>query len=139
MDKFLLRFLFKIFPCEFLDRKIFINNENNLIMAKKAFLAFFVFLALAIFTLYHSTSSMLKPSDLTIMDSAYNIAIKGKIEMIKIENGLSYFYISDDLNRVKAVYKGEVSSGEIIARGDWDGKIFYVKEILSKCHTEYGG
>ncbi|MCS7119225.1 MAG: hypothetical protein RMH75_04395 [Archaeoglobaceae archaeon] len=108
-------------------------------MAKKAFLAFFVFLALAIFTLYHSTSSMLKPSDLTIMDSAYNIAIKGKIEMIKIENGLSYFYISDDLNRVKAVYKGEVSSGEIIARGDWDGKIFYVKEILSKCHTEYGG
>lgn len=108
-------------------------------MVKKVFVAFLAFVALAIFTLYHSSSSSLSPSDLLKLEKAENVAVQGKVEKITRENEYTIFYISDGLSKVKAIYKGEIASSEIIATGNWENGVFYVKEILSKCHTEYGG
>lgn len=108
-------------------------------MARKALLAFIAFLAIAVATLYHSSFSTLTPSDLIKMKEAYGVAVQGRVEGVFFENGLTHFYISDDLSKVRAVYDGLIDSKEIIAIGDWKGEIFYVRDILKKCHTEYGG
>lgn len=108
-------------------------------MVKKVFVAFLAFIALAIFTLYHASSSSLSPSDLINLEKAENVAVQGKVENATRNNEYTIFYISDGVNKVKAIYKGEIASSEIIATGNWENGVFYVKEILSKCHTEYGG
>ncbi|MFN3383917.1 MAG: cytochrome c maturation protein CcmE [Archaeoglobaceae archaeon] len=108
-------------------------------MGRRVFVVFLAFIALAIFTLYHSSSSSLSPSDLLNLERAENVAVQGKVEVIERNETQTIFYISDGVNKVKAIYKGEVTSSEIIAVGDWKDGFFYVRELLSKCHTEYGG
>ncbi|MEM0089045.1 MAG: cytochrome c maturation protein CcmE [Archaeoglobaceae archaeon] len=108
-------------------------------MVRKVFIAFSVFIALAIFTLYHSSSSSLSPSDLIKIPKAENVVVQGKVENVTRNSEYTIFYISDGVSKVKAIYKGEISSTEIIATGTWENEVLYVKEILSKCHTEYGG
>jgi len=108
-------------------------------MAKKVLLPFAAFLALVIVTLYHSSSSTISPSDLIGMKEAHGVAVQGKVEETFSENGQTYFYISDGRSKIRAVYAGQVNYGDIIALGDWKEGIFYVKEVLKKCHTEYGG
>lgn len=108
-------------------------------MVKKAFAAFLVFLVLAIFTLYHASSSFLSPKDLIGLDKAHGVVVRGKVENITRNGEFTVFYISDGVSKVEAIYSGEISSNEIIATGDWENGVFYVREILSKCHTEYGG
>ncbi|MEM0351352.1 MAG: hypothetical protein QXR27_00190 [Archaeoglobaceae archaeon] len=108
-------------------------------MAKKVLITFLVFLTFVMVILYHSSFSALTPSDLIMLDHAYNVAVRGKVENVVLENGFTKFYISDNSNKIKALYIGEITSNEIIAIGDWKDGIFYVREVLKKCHTEYGG
>lgn len=108
-------------------------------VAKKIFVMLLIFIALTIFTLYHSTSSSLSPSDLVKLERVKNVVVKGMIENVTRDDVYTIFYISDGVSKVKAIYKGDVTSSEVIATGDWENGVFYVKEVLSKCHTEYGG
>ncbi|MEM0203972.1 MAG: cytochrome c maturation protein CcmE [Archaeoglobaceae archaeon] len=108
-------------------------------MVKKVFIAFLAFIALAIFTLYHSSSSSLSPSDLVKIAKAENVVVQGKVENVTRNSEYTIFYISDGVSKVKAIYKGEVTSSEVIATGNWENGVLYVREILGKCHTEYGG
>lgn len=108
-------------------------------MVKKVLTAFVAFITLAILTLYHASSSSLSPSDLVNLEKAENVVVRGKVEKVAHNGDQTVFYISDGAIRVRAIYRGEISSTEIIATGDWQNGVFYVREILSKCHTEYGG
>lgn len=108
-------------------------------MGKKVFVLLLIFIALAIFTLYHSSSSSMSPSEVVRLEKAKNVAVHGKVEKVTRDKEYTIFYISDGVSEVKAIYEGEVTSSEIIAIGDWENGVFYVKEILSKCHTGYGG
>lgn len=108
-------------------------------MPKYALILLLVFIGFAIFTLYHSSSSSLTPSELLKIQNAENIVVSGRVENRSHSNGLFYFYITDEKAKILAVYEKEVSGEEVIATGDWKDGIFYVKEILTKCHTEYKG
>ncbi|MEM1578848.1 MAG: cytochrome c maturation protein CcmE [Archaeoglobaceae archaeon] len=107
-------------------------------MAKKLILLL-VFAVLAIYALYHSASSSITPSELIVMQNAKGVVVTGKVEEKSYSNGYTHFYISDGKTRIKAIYKGEISASEVVATGDWIEGILYVKELLGKCHTEYGG
>lgn len=108
-------------------------------MPKIALILLIAFAGFAVFTLYHSVSSSLTPSDLLVLGNAENVVVSGMVENISYANGLVYFYITDGKSKIRAVYAGEIAGGEVIATGDWKDGTFYVKEILSKCHTEYKG
>jgi cytochrome c-type biogenesis protein CcmE len=108
-------------------------------MPRVALLLLIAFAAFAAFTLYHSLSSTLTASDLLKLDRAEKIAVSGRVEVITKENGLVHFYITDGKSKIRAVYRGEIAGEEVIATGDWISGTFYVKEVLSKCHTEYKG
>ncbi len=108
-------------------------------MSRVALVLLIAFAAFAAFTLYHSVSSSLTPSDLLKLDKAENVAVSGRVENITKENGLVYFYITDGNSKIRAVYRGEITGEEVIATGDWENGTFYIKELLSKCHTEYKG
>lgn len=108
-------------------------------MPKIALLLLIAFAAFAVFTLYHSVSSSLTPSDLLALGNAENVVVSGKVENLSYANGLAQFYITDGKAKIKAVYEGKINGEEVIARGDWKNGTFYAKEVLSKCHTEYKG
>lgn len=108
-------------------------------MPRVSLLLLIAFAAFAAFTLYHSLSSTLTPSDLMKLEKAENVAVSGRVENLTKENGLTYFYITDGNSKIRAVYRGEIAGEEVIATGDWINGTFYVKELLSKCHTEYRG
>ena len=108
-------------------------------MPRLAPLLLVAFVVFAAFTLYHSISSSLTPSDLIKMERAESVVVSGRVENLTREDGFFGFYISDGKSKIRAVYRGEVRGEDVIATGDWDNGTFYVKELLSKCHTEYGG
>ncbi|MDI9610543.1 MAG: cytochrome c maturation protein CcmE [Archaeoglobales archaeon] len=108
-------------------------------MPRIALILLIAFAGFAIFTLYHSVSSSLTPSDLLTMGNAENVVVSGRVENISYANGLVYFYITDGKAKLRAVYEGKIAGEEVIATGDWKDGTFYVKEVLSKCHTEYKG
>ncbi|MDI9642500.1 MAG: cytochrome c maturation protein CcmE [Archaeoglobales archaeon] len=108
-------------------------------MPRIALILLIAFAGFAIFTLYHSVSSSLTPSDLLTMGNADNIVVSGRVESISYEDGMTHFYIIDEKAKIKAVYEGKIAGEEVIATGDWKDGTFYVKEVLSKCHTEYKG
>lgn len=108
-------------------------------MPRIALILLLVFAGFAVFTLYHSVSSSLTPSDLLALGNAENVVVSGRVENISYANGLAHFYITDGKARIRAVYEGKITGEEVIARGDWKDGTFYAKEVLSKCHTEYKG
>lgn len=108
-------------------------------MPRIALVLLIVFGGFAIFTLYHSVSSSLSPSDLATMENSENVVVTGKVEDLRYEDSFAHFYITDGKKKIKALYKGEITGDEIVATGDWKNGIFYVKEVLSKCHVEYKG
>ncbi|MDK2796324.1 MAG: hypothetical protein PWQ58_1523 [Archaeoglobaceae archaeon] len=108
-------------------------------MRRVALILLIAFAGFAVFTLYHSVSSTLTPSDLLNMAKAENLVVSGRVENLTKEDGIVYFYITDEKSKIRAVYRGEIAGEEVIATGDWNNGTFYVKELLSKCHTEYKG
>lgn len=108
-------------------------------MPRVALVLLIAFAGFAVFALYHSVSSTLTPSDLLNIERAENLVVSGRVENLTKEDDRIYFYITDGKSKIKAVYRGEIAGEEVIATGDWINGTFYVKEILSKCHTEYKG
>ncbi|MCX8172712.1 MAG: cytochrome c maturation protein CcmE [Archaeoglobaceae archaeon] len=108
-------------------------------MQKLPMILLFAFAGFAVFTLYHSVSSSLTPSDLLALGDVRDVVVSGKIENLVYDNGSVHFYITDGKAKIKAIYSGKITGEEIIARGDWISGNFYVKEALSKCHTQYSG
>ncbi|NHW24004.1 MAG: cytochrome c maturation protein CcmE [Archaeoglobales archaeon] len=108
-------------------------------MPRPALILLAAFLVFAAFTLYHSISSSLTPSDLIKMERAEKVVVSGRVENLKREDGLFSFYISDGNSRIRAVYDKEIQGEEVIATGDWENGTLYVRELLSKCHTDYRG
>lgn len=110
-------------------------------MAKLALLGFVVFISLAAVVLFHSISPYLTPSQILSMGEAKNVKVIGKAKEVSINGSSTIFKITDGTAEILAVYSGilEFTSEEIVAVGDWNGNFLIAKEILQKCHTEYGG
>ncbi|MET1124724.1 MAG: cytochrome c maturation protein CcmE [Archaeoglobaceae archaeon] len=103
-------------------------------------LIFVAVAALAAAALVHSVNPYVTPKDLLTLESARGVQVIGRVLEVNFDGNYTHFILTDGEASVRVVYEGYLSytNGEIVAVGDWDGKVLRAHQILRKCHTEYG-
>ncbi|MCS7122130.1 MAG: cytochrome c maturation protein CcmE [Archaeoglobaceae archaeon] len=107
-------------------------------MSKKLIILFAIFMIFALLALIKSVSPYMTPSQVKSLEKAYEIKVIGKVEDVKIDGEKVVFYLADEKNKIKVVYRGSLNAEEVVVVGDWDGNVFHAKQVLTKCHTRYG-
>ncbi len=110
-------------------------------MSKKLAAAFVIFLGISAVALFHSITPYTTPSEIINSPRATGVQVVGRMVDLKYEDGRTVFILTDGKNGVKVIYHGRLDyiDSEIVVVGDWNGSVLVAKEILRKCHTEYGG